>query len=461
MKRLQFEIKIKPLSPVHIGIGGEKLPRKTYHLYNVETAGKKESRLALLSVRPVASRLLDHFGESANVVAQLERVMKDDDYPFAIARDIENGSLARRRMKVHTGASSLIEKEFKPLISLASGLPYIPGSSVKGALRTVWLDWQMQDGESYERFLALAKSGSGAEILERKQVADTLLGADQKVKVIAQNLDLFRAVSVSDLLPFADNNNTESLEIFDKKRLSQVYSVVPLSYEADQNRTGYDLVGGKVRRAKNNRAGAEAWECLDPVIGVHYKGIITIDIDMLCSMSSKDKDVNNLSRSLQNIDIWMQALERYSERFIQFEVDHYNMINGLNNGRQTGIRVKSPKYDDKPMTYIIDWLSAKSKQNPLVLPLGMGVGLMAHSVLGVRSPDFVEKPRYLGHELSGRGGTTMLGRMLTRSRYQDPEYPTPKSRRVVGDFSARDNELDHMKASRPLGWTSLTLTKKD
>lgn len=470
MKRrlLQFEIKIKPLSPVHIGIGGEKLPRKTYHLYSDGWNSKTQEQdvyMAYVSFKKLARFIYASKGDKA--VQILDKLASGGGYEKYdwLAEAIEsNPSIVTRYMRVNGGAKQIVQScagGFKPLSTLATGLPYIPGSSVKGALRTVWLDWQMQDGESYERFLALAKSGSGAEILERKQVADTLLGADQKVKVIAQNLDVFRAVSVSDLLPVADNNNTESLEIFDKKRLSQVYSVVPLSYEADQNRTGYDLVGGKVRRAKNNRAGAEAWECLDPVIGVHYKGIITIDIDMLCSMSSKDKDVNNLSRSLQNIDIWMQALERYSERFIQFEADHYNMINGLNNGRQTGIRVKSPKYDDKPMTYIIDWLSAKSKQNPLVLPLGMGVGLMAHSVLGVRSPDFVEKPRYLGHELSGRGGTTMLGRMLTRSRYQDPEYPTPKSRRVVGDFSARDNELDHMKASRPLGWTSITLTKKD
>lgn len=468
MKRrlLQFEIKIKPLSPVHIGIGGEKLPRKTYHLYDGKWNKKTQEQdvyLAYVSFKKLARFIYASKGDSKaiQILDELAITGEYKKYDWLAEAIESNPSIVTRCMRVNGGAKQIVQsqKGFKPLIALASGLPYIPGSSVKGALRTVWLDWQIQDGDGYERFSSLAKAGRGAGLTEQKQTAEEIVGVNQEAKMTTQNLDLFRAVSVSDLLPFADSNNTELLEVFHKKRLSQVYAVVPLSYEADQNRAGYERDGGKIRRANNNRAEEEAWECLDPAVGVYYKGTITIDIDLLGSMLSKDEDVKKLGRALQNIDIWRQALEKYSERFTQFEIDHYNMISGLNRGKQGDIRVKSTKSDDKPKTYIVDWLSEKSKQKLIVFPLGMGVGLMAHSVLGVRFPDSGEKKRYLGHEPSGRGGTTMLGQILTRSRYQDPDYPTPKSRRVVGDFSA--NELNHRKVSRPLGWTSITLTHKE
>lgn len=435
MKRrlLQFEIKIKPLSPVHIGIGGEKLPRKTYHLYNVETAGKKETRLALLSVRPVASRLLDHFGETSNAVSQLEDVMTRDRYPAAVARDIENGSLARRRMKVHTGASSLIEKEFKPLISLASGLPYIPGSSVKGALRTVWLDWQVSQKSRYAHFkrelLGTKMRGKNAadRLIERTQVADNLQGVG--AKPIAQNRDLFRVVSVSDLMPDHD------------QWTSRIYSVLAMSYGSTTH----------ARPANEGKAGAEAWECLDSAAGATYTGTITIDLDLLEMMITTDADAKNLQRALSSAEAWQEALAKFGERFYETELGHYEMLTQLPKVRD-GIAL----WDDKNL--VLDWIEKQETVAQSIFPLGMGVGLMAHSVLASG-----DEHGFLGDEM-GEGQTLLKSVLDTGIRrdaraYQDPDYPTPKSRRVVGNFPGKI--ASNMKASRPLGWTSITLTQKE
>lgn len=440
--QLKFKISVKPISPVHIGVGNEFLGRGAYHLYEVE----RQHHLALLSPRPLAERLLDQYGDQGNLMADVSRYMKEDKYPPAIARDIENGKLALRRMSVHPGALPYLRDTgrnggLKAITALANGLPYIPGSSVKGALRTAWLDWQVIQPGAYPRFAAEARQANPRgrdraddQMMERKQIAESMKGTTGRMQ--PQNRDLFRAVQVSDLIPDRSNN------------LTRVYAVLSMSYQSGDR--------GFARPSNGGQAGAQAWECLNPDAGATYIGTVTIDLDLLARLTSNDQDARNLATALAQKEQWQAALSGYGSRVYGTEKLHYEMLEDLPAQPQQGIKI----WDDKK-NLVSDWIHAEEQDNNAerLLPLGMGTGLLAHSLLGVLPPEDREDIAFLGDESSQ--GSTILKAVLDtglkrqNSAYNDPEFPAPKSRRVTGNFDSR-NPKD-MRAERPLGWTAINL----
>lgn len=442
-RQLKFRISVKPLSPVHIGIGNEFLGRGAYHLYETD----RKWNLALLSPRPLAARLLDHYGDQA--VHQIPQLMQKDKYPLHIAQEIESGKLSVRRMSVHPGALPHLHDTgrnggLKAITAQANGLPYIPGSSVKGALRTVWLDWQTQQDGAYERFLTGLKQANlrGRDraddiLMERKQVAEGLRGSGSSSQ--SQNRDLFRAVQVSDLLPDKTQN------------LTRVYAVLSMSYQSGE--------GGFARPSNGGQAGAQAWECLNPEAGATYSGTITVDLDLLARMTASDRDAQNLAGALGQSAAWGEALAGYGHRFYDAEATHYDETLGKLPGQsQQGIQLWGSS--DR----VLDWVLAEQQEDQAenLLPLGMGTGLLAHSLLGANAPEDIGG--LLGDEQSGDEtllkGVLDTGIKRSASAYHDGEFPRPKSRRVTGFFIDREGRKlrpDKMQAERPLGWTALIL----
>lgn len=435
---LSFEIRVKPLSPVHIGIGNEFVGRGAYHLYQEG----RQDQLALLQPRRLAGRLLDHFGDQGQIAAKVQDFMERDAYPVAIARDIESGAMATRRMSVHPGALPFLRATdrnggLKVITAQANGLPYIPGSSVKGALRTAWLDWQTQQKGAYDRFRGEVQQANlrGRDraddpMMDRKQIAEGLSGTGGRMQ--PQNRDLFRAVQVSDLLPDRTQN------------LTKVYAVLSMSYQA----------GSHARPSNGGKAGAQALECLNPDAGASYTGTVTVDLDLLRRMQVSDPDARNLAQALARQVDWTDALAGYGERFYGTEEQHYNMLGDLDRQGQDGIQLWGEG------GLVLDWVMAETQEKgaPQLFPLGMGTGLLAHSVLGALPPESSDLA-FLGDE-PGREDTLLKGVLDTglrrpNSAYAEPDFPSPKSRRVTGTFNARTPR--DMRAERPLGWTELTL----
>ncbi|THF70976.1 type III-A CRISPR-associated RAMP protein Csm5 [Deinococcus sp. Arct2-2] len=434
---LKFEIRVKPLSPVHIGAGKDFLERGAYHLYREGQA----YRLALLKVRPLAERLLDQ----GRLITAIQEYRTLGNYPESIAREIEGGKLASRRMGVHPGAWAHLRDTgqnggLKPTIALANGLPYLPGSSVKGAIRTMWLDWQTQRKGAYARFLSGVQAAdrrgrdrADDTLMERKQIAETLQGASGRMQ--PQNRDLFRAVQVSDLMPDRDQN------------LTRVQAVLSMSYQPDSH----------ARASNGGRAGAQAWECLNPEAGATYTGTVTIDLALLRRMRSGDVDVQNLVKGLGEASAWIDALAGYGERVYGTEKLHYDMLADLPKQGSTGIKLWNEQQG-----LVLDWVMADAQEKAAehLLPLGMGTGLLAHSLLGVLAPEGESDIAFLGDE-AGRGQTLMkevldTGLKRDLNAYDNPEFPAPKSRRVTGQFGGK--LASEMSAERPLGWTTTTLT---
>ncbi|WP_162393944.1 type III-A CRISPR-associated RAMP protein Csm5 [Deinococcus kurensis] len=439
---LSFEIRVKPLSPVHIGIGNEFVGRGAYHLYD------EGRQLALLQPRRLAGRLLDHFGDQGQIAAKVQDFMERDAYPPAIARDIESGALATRRMSVHPGAKSLVNSPagLKVISALANGLPYIPGSSVKGALRTAWLDWQTQQPDAYSRFQEEASRAKSArpkdaddKLMGRKQTAERLTGTN--VDPQPQNRDLFRAVQVSDLLP----DRTE--------KLTRAFAVLSMSY----------MVDSYVRPSDRGYAGAQAWECLNPQAGATYVGTVTVDLDLLSRFRSQDKDAANLISALSDAASWDTALSGYGSRIFSTERQHLKILRGLPDERRQGIKIRETPDDD----LIFNWSEKMADRKTQLMPVGMGAGLLAHSLLGVKNPLYPSDPEgdlaeYLGDELIEEDGEeTLLERVLSAGKQTNGYQfsPAPKSRRVTGEFRKQpgDRPYAEMRAERSLGWTELTL----
>ncbi|SEJ92874.1 CRISPR type III-A/MTUBE-associated RAMP protein Csm5 [Deinococcus reticulitermitis] len=441
-RQLKFRISVKPMSPVHIGVGSEVLGRGAYHLYEQG----RHPQLAIVSPRPLAARLLDQFGEQANFAATIRQRMKADDYPPNIAREIESGPLALRRMSVHPGALPHLKDEgrnggLKVATALGNGLPYIPGSSVKGALRTAWLDWQVGQKGAYDRFLREVRQANprGRDraddvMMERKQIAEGLTGARGRMQ--PQNRDLFRAVQVSDLIPDRSEN------------LTRAYAVLSMSY---------DQQSGYARPSNGGKAGAQAWECLNPEAGATYLGTVTVDLELLARMQTTDLDARNLMGGLGKAEVWQDALAGYGSRVYGTEEQHYNdVLAELPQQEREGIQLWGEG------GLVLDWMldAQQEERAERLFPLGMGTGLLVHSLLGALPPEDREDLAFLGDE-PGQGGETLLKNVLdtglrrSPEAYFNPEFPAPKSRRVVGQFQGR--RYNEMRAERPLGWTEVRL----
>ncbi|GAA5438207.1 type III-A CRISPR-associated RAMP protein Csm5 (plasmid) [Deinococcus aquaticus] len=452
---LSFDVRIRPVSPVHIGIGNEVVGRGAYHLYR----DSSKDALALLQPRKLAGRLLDHYGDQGNMAQTVRDRMEQDDYPSAILREIESGTLALRRMGVHPGALPLLRARsggLKIITAQANGLPYIPGSSVKGALRTAWLDWQTQQSGAYPGYVAdvtaadirKPKQASQA-LLERSQTAGAINGLVEQLPVksgTAPNRDIFRAVSVGDLLPDRPD------------QLTRVQAVLSMSYQAGN--------AGFARPSNKGQAGAEAWECLDPQSNATYSGVIQIDLDLLRRMqgrrSDNPKNWEILASALGRAEDWENAISLYCSRFYEQQSEHYIGILG-NFKKQSGIIT----WGDE--NRVVDWIASEEndRRAEKIFPMGMGVGLLGHSILGSYAPEDVGG--ILGEETSERSEISVLKRVLDSGikreahAYQDQESPKPKSRRVTGlfvDGTGKKLPWTDMRAERPLGWTELTLTRR-
>ncbi|MFD2608752.1 type III-A CRISPR-associated RAMP protein Csm5 [Deinococcus taklimakanensis] len=455
-RQLKFTVRVKPLSPVHIGVGNEFLGRGAYHLYD------ENRRLALVSPRPLAAALLDHFGDQA--VTHVPKLMQSDQYPPKVATQIENGTLSVRRMDVHPGAvPHLLDTGrnggLKVMTSQANGLPYIPGSSLKGALRTAWLDWQTQQKGSYTRFAEevartkLRGRDADDDLMDLFQATPHLVGLENKVRAERKtypNRDVFRAVQVSDLLPSRIGT------------LTKAYSVLSMSYDADPEE-------GYTRPSDSGKAGSQAWECLDYSADVEYAGTITVDMSLLDQLLAKDDrqkakypDVYQLVDALKRPQMWSEAISAYGQRFYSAELQHYEGLRERPLQRRKGIRI----HDGGRQQLVLDWIKDPKRENlaSRLLPLGMGVGLMAHTLLGAFNPNFdgenPDSAEYLGDEQYF--DTTLTGEVLKSGKPNNgfAYLPSPKSRRVTGEFpdsGRRQGSYTTMQAERPLGWTELTL----
>ena len=102
--------------------------------------------------------------------------------------------------------------------------PYIPGSAVKGALRTAYLNHLAQRAGDYSRDLRSAKAGKGRGPRgqkEHKVLEQLLLNLDSVPPKERISKDPFRLVKVSDFMPAGDVKTKISYVVNKKKKPSE------------------------------------------------------------------------------------------------------------------------------------------------------------------------------------------------------------------------------------------------
>jgi len=167
-----YQLTLKTLSPLHIGDGDELKQDFDFVARSGRTYRINEDALLMAkeeSVRPDRGGRYPNPGE----------LIRDDD--------LDNGALFRYSLK-GVPRSAKPDARVKSFIKDIHDRPYIPGSSLKGALRTAlaWNGWK-ESNVSVNDITGRSRAWVG-QSLERK-----MFGANP-------NMDLMRALHVSDLV---------------------------------------------------------------------------------------------------------------------------------------------------------------------------------------------------------------------------------------------------------------------
>lgn len=431
---IKFKVAVRPLTPVHIGMGGTAVPRSAYWHEERPVKGGVNHYVHLLKERAVAQTLYQRL-EGLGDRQFLDALQGAIRFTPEEAQRIKSGELAVRSMLSSPNALHHVKGDdgtFQPHMANARGIPYIPGSSLKGALRTAWLSWLVSSKAGYQ---LLERELSRVNPTDRKRafmddalvdaltVASSILGSKQGSRPQPQNRDVFRVVQVSDLEPQSVQN------------ISMVYSVMPMSYDGR----------GFARPANGGRATASAWECLRPTANTDHVGSIRIDVDMLERLTMQGVS-QQLLQALKDIEVWKDVLDHFGRQFYEHESRHYfKNLDDLPNKAQ-GIQF------DK----MLDKIETLADEASSLLPLGMGSGFMSKSLLGSFDPEDLTDDgygRFVGEE-DQLIFEILRNSPMARGQGFRQDMKHPKSRRVIGNWKSRDHQ--NMVAEQPLGWTKVT-----
>lgn len=173
-----FEVQVSTLTPLHIGSGVELLNQYDYAIHNGHTWRIDHNRL-------LEAQKIDDPRQLA-IISQRppEELLNDNDY----RADSPFFRYVLKGVPRATGKGAVLREQIKDVYDR----PYLPGSSLKGALRSALAAnlWK-QNGLQLEVNRLGRNAKFAAQELER-----SLLGKDP-------NRDLLRALQVSDSLPLA------------------------------------------------------------------------------------------------------------------------------------------------------------------------------------------------------------------------------------------------------------------
>jgi len=188
-------VKIETLTPVHIGSGNMLYENLDFVQVNI----KKVPHIAVISEEKVWKVLgeqhLDNWMEAISKRENLS-VFLDKFAPNAKSSDY-----AKRRIPFSCKPSNYPDV-LKECIHNGLGLPYIPGSSIKGAIRTAILASFVNDVEDVDdKIIVKMKDRDGNFVPKRDKYGNILLHADkieQELFGSDPNHDVFRFIQVGD-----------------------------------------------------------------------------------------------------------------------------------------------------------------------------------------------------------------------------------------------------------------------
>ena len=285
-------------SPVFIGSASQE------NLSKKETIMLPQDGLILI---PDLNRLVALL-EQRNSLEAFEKYLTDETDNRRLDQFLKSQSIPvsakenwiQYHLRASSGEITRVNKLAR-FVKNAQGMPYIPGSSVKGAIRTALLSARISQSE-LETALAgaernvKAKRGQGEDNPLRVLKLDQRGGKDKD----AVN-DLLRCLEISDSAPFGDN----SLVVCKKLELTPSGQVNGISSESFRGKSAPPLYR----------------ECLRP--GLKTTFYLTIDTMTAGTLL----DVGMIEKALRG---WQKTQNEYADRFDQWDIDLKGMqSNGI------------------------------------------------------------------------------------------------------------------------------------
>jgi len=179
----KWKVKLKTITPIHVG-SGEELISNIDFIYN------RSDKLIYVPNIEELSKLsdisLEEFSSPAKILESKGLWQRKN--------------LVKRKIKPANGCGKLINR-IREHIHDGFGRPYIPGSSIKGAIRTALLWGMIMDDQDPPKLKAdyrkiLENLGRGDS--DRKIIKNAFLGKGQQVSGDDAKYDIMKAVKVSD-----------------------------------------------------------------------------------------------------------------------------------------------------------------------------------------------------------------------------------------------------------------------
>lgn len=215
-----FKIKATVITPVSIGSGIQLSPYKDYFISNNKVHYVDEKKLSELLLSK--ENLMDQYVEGvANMDGNRSRFDLKDFIEHRIS--VDPFEVVRESVSFNGDANAKLP--INGLIKMPNGQPYIPGSSIKGALKTalVYTDLQKTDfGKRWkvDFFKQLENINFNRRVTERglqqrlKEQLNALEGKLKSKAEISNHSKVFQRLSVLD----STNKDNQNITVMDLKR---------------------------------------------------------------------------------------------------------------------------------------------------------------------------------------------------------------------------------------------------
>ncbi len=366
-RKVRYKATLRTLSPVHIG-GGAAEPACRY-VIDEERKKAYVLRESFVAEQYASGRITAN--EYYRRPTPIQRFPRDEK---------ERAQLALYELKAPSVAHSL-DKEARPFVRNAFGKGYIPGTSVKGALRQALLFSHIfQDSALRMKWTERTRALIG----EMKKSNPQTAGAIRRNKEHARPLEeLFRNTSGTER-PDPKNDILRAFSVADSEPSDNGFTLAAANI--------FSLSGGALkpmiqqqRNGQQTRSAPLFMEFLDP--GVSFCFSIDIDTALLDSLSRREG-----VRFRNLIDI-VGALKDHAEFTGSLESTFFD------------------EFDNSGKLWKKEYSGEHLDENEAVIRLGWGCGWMGHSLfpmLAYGENDVAESPKSRKALVSGSGKALSL-----------------------------------------------------
>lgn len=290
------QVRIKTLTPVHIGSGNQLQYNSDF--IEVTDLYTKERLIQIIDIR----KILELIGVSKinDWLLSIEKRESTKDFIKRIVPHSDILSFSKRRMKCDVKNIS-VNETLKECIHNGFGVPYIPGSSLKGAIRTAVFSSLVDDISEKEKKV-FVKGQVCASELEKELFGGT------------PNTDSFRFIHVGDaffdrnsemvlrLMMYLNINKSSSLR--SKNDMPQLIEAIAPNKEAicqlDIKRDYYNFVHAKYPEV-NMCHNISNTNDLFRLINAHTRKLVQGEVDMWTDLNKTHSDVGMYIHNMETI----------------------------------------------------------------------------------------------------------------------------------------------------------------